>query len=214
MFGCLFVRLQSPPDEADVTIEADALSMLNKNDVPHVPRLVCRVGDTLLISPVGKRLEKWELHHCMELLDSLVAAHGLGVVHRDVRPSNVVEVSDGSALLIDWGCSATIGKSALFSGGLQYASDSALDAMARGVEYTPCAEDDLVSLVRSVYLMTAGQEGSSACLRLRKCTSAGSIRSFWSDVRGASPALRMLEWAALGGGDVLRSALAGLYGRS
>jgi serine/threonine-protein kinase len=47
------------------------------------------------------------VRHASELLDALDAAHGLGIVHRDVKPENIV-LSPHGAVLLDFGIARAV----------------------------------------------------------------------------------------------------------
>jgi serine/threonine protein kinase len=57
----------------------------------------------------------------LRIFDALDAAHAAGVIHCDVRPSNVVIARDGRALLIDFGSSRAPGADARAVGVAAYA---------------------------------------------------------------------------------------------
>jgi serine/threonine protein kinase len=63
-------------------------------------------GDTLEeLDKTGKRIDPEEL--ARELLSALDHIHAAGIVHRDVKPSNVLVTEDGRARLTDFGIAQT-----------------------------------------------------------------------------------------------------------
>ena len=91
--------------------------------------------------------------HLHNLVDCLKGAHDAGVVHRDVRPENIMLDRNGVARLIDWGCAAFTTNAvseAGITGTFRYASDEVLEAAIHGIARKPHPKDDLESLVRVV----------------------------------------------------------------
>lgn len=82
---------------------------------------VLRAGEQLALRETGERQVRADWRNLLVLMtgifDGLNAIHALGVVHRDVKPGNIVVRDDGTAVLIDFGISGilhgTIGREKL-----------------------------------------------------------------------------------------------------
>ncbi|MCX4760887.1 serine/threonine protein kinase [Streptomyces sp. NBC_01275] len=92
-----------------------------------------------------------------EVLSALRAAHEAGVLHRDVKPANVLMSNDGRVVLTDFGIATVEGTSALTMTGEVIGSPEFL-APERALGRTPGPESDLWSLGVLLY---AAVEGNS-----------------------------------------------------
>ncbi|MFE4667767.1 protein kinase [Streptomyces sp. NPDC056716] len=90
-----------------------------------------------------------------EVLAALRAAHGAGVLHRDVKPGNVLLANDGRVVLTDFGIAMVEGSSALTMTGEVVGSPEFL-APERALGRTPGPESDLWSLGVLLYAAVEG----------------------------------------------------------
>ena len=80
-----------------------------------------------------------------EMLDALVHIHGAGILHRDVKPGNIVVEPDGTAKLIDFGIARPLDATAMTRTGLIMATERF--AAPEVMEGRPASErSDLYSL--------------------------------------------------------------------
>ncbi|MFJ8148277.1 serine/threonine-protein kinase [Streptomyces sp. NPDC096048] len=105
-----------------------------------------------------------------EVLAALRAAHGAGVLHRDVKPANVLLANDGRVVLTDFGIAMVEGSSALTMTGEVIGSPEFL-APERALGRTPGPESDLWSLGVLLY---AAVEGASP---FRQDTPLSTLRA-------------------------------------
>jgi serine/threonine protein kinase len=90
------------------------------------------------------------------VLSALETSHAQGVVHRDVKPSNVLITKDGRPVLTDFGIAATAGDPALTSTGVVLGSPAYMSPeRARGKAFGP--ESDLWSLGATLYAAAEGR---------------------------------------------------------
>ncbi|MEB8339920.1 serine/threonine-protein kinase [Streptomyces endophyticus] len=94
-------------------------------------------------------------HIGAEVLTALRAAHDVGVLHRDVKPANVLLSNDGRVVLTDFGIAMVEGTSALTMTGEVIGSPEFL-APERALGRTPGPESDLWSLGVLLYAAVEG----------------------------------------------------------
>ena len=109
-------------------------------------------------------------HIGAEVLAALRAAHDAGVLHRDVKPANVLLANDGRVVLTDFGIATVEGTSALTMTGEVIGSPEFL-APERALGRTPGPESDLWSLGVLLY---AAVEGNSP---FRQDTPLSTLRA-------------------------------------
>ncbi|MFG3508370.1 serine/threonine-protein kinase [Streptomyces sp. NPDC047821] len=105
-----------------------------------------------------------------EVLAALCAAHEAGVLHRDVKPANVLLANDGRVVLSDFGIAAVEGTSNLTMTGELIGSPDFL-APERALGRTPGPASDLWSLGVLLY---AAVEGGTP---FRRDTPLGTLRA-------------------------------------
>jgi serine/threonine protein kinase len=112
-----------------------SLSQVIKQDGPLDPEIVAGIG--------------------AEIADGLSALHADGIMHRDVKPGNVLIREDGVAKISDFGIARTAGDATLTQAGYLTGTPSYFSpALARGAEPTPA--DDVWALGATLYAAVEG----------------------------------------------------------
>ncbi|MGF0172667.1 serine/threonine-protein kinase [Streptomyces sp. Marseille-Q5077] len=135
-----------------------------------VMELVRGISLAELLDAEGPLSPQRAAHIGAEVLSALRAAHEAGVLHRDVKPANVLLSNDGRVVLTDFGIAMVEGSSALTMTGEVVGSPEFL-APERALGRTPGPESDLWSLGVLLY---AAVEGNSP---FRQTTPLSTLRA-------------------------------------
>ncbi|GAA3553213.1 hypothetical protein GCM10022197_05380 [Microlunatus spumicola] len=144
-----------------------------------------------------------------QVASALAEAHQLGIVHRDVKPGNILVADDGTALISDFGISHALGDATLTSTGLVHGTPAYLaPEVARGADSSFAS--DVFSLGATLYAALEGGPpfgtDSNSIALLYKVASgefappqrAGALTPVLMDMLRSDPAARpdMKEAAA------------------
>ncbi|MGK5678631.1 serine/threonine-protein kinase [Actinoplanes sp. URMC 104] len=117
-------------------VPSRSLHQVLQDDGPFSPATAARIG--------------------MALLDALRAAHAAGVVHRDVKPHNVLIGHDGRVVLTDFGLATFVDDGAVTGPGLIVGSPQYVSP-ERARDGTSTPESDLWSLGATLYATVEGR---------------------------------------------------------
>ncbi|GAA4116358.1 hypothetical protein GCM10022415_13350 [Knoellia locipacati] len=133
-----------------------------------------------------------------EVASALTAAHALGIVHRDVKPGNILITPDGGAHISDFGISHAMGDATLTRTGMIHGTPAYLaPEVARGEDASFPA--DVFSLGSTLYAALEGSppfgsDGNSLALlhkvaaaNVSPPTRAGSLTPFLLEMLASEP---------------------------
>jgi eukaryotic-like serine/threonine-protein kinase len=116
-------------------IESTPLSVLLREHGPLTPREAARIG--------------------AQVSSALAAAHKMRIVHRDVKPGNILITEDGSAMMSDFGISHALGDTTITATGMIHGTPAFLaPEVARGQDSSFAS--DVFSLGSTLYTMLEG----------------------------------------------------------
>ena len=117
-------------------VRARPLQEIIDQDGPLPPRRVAEIG--------------------VQLIEALIHAHAAGILHRDVKPSNVMISDDGRAVLTDFGIAQMLGEATLTLTGLVMGSPAYIaPERAQGDKAMPAS--DLWALGATLYTAVEGR---------------------------------------------------------
>lgn len=119
----------------------------------------------------------------VKLSSAVAAAHSRGILHRDLKPGNVMLSDYGEPLLTDFGVARLVDTEASVSGQALSAGFTAPEVIRGG---QPTVASDIFSLGCSLYTLLAGQSP------FRRTADAGLLPALNRTVEEAAPDLRPL----------------------
>ena len=151
--------------------------------VIHLHKYDANLGtqDCLYLTPPLTRITSLTFAHLKSLVEKngpLRKLHDAGLVHRDVRPANIMQDAEGNVYLVDLGACAEKDTIVQYEGTLRYASDDILTLMIHQKtllpKHTPTVADDLMSVVRCAITVERR-------LLVPPTRKAEDVKAYWDD---------------------------------
>ncbi|HEX3150087.1 MAG TPA: protein kinase [Gemmataceae bacterium] len=122
-------------DEEGSKESRDSAAALKKPPAPQIVRQDQNAQTDCDALPIG-----------VAIADALAHAHGRGILHRDVKPANILLTDDGAPMLLDFNLAADETERAASAGGTpRYMSPEQIEAMTNSI-VKPDARSDVYSL--------------------------------------------------------------------
>ncbi len=193
------IKTEGLDDAGRHRIDREARAMARLGDHPNIVTVfdvVEEAGDPQIIAQymaggtLGERLANEDagrlpvpevLRLAEELALALDHAHGLGIVHRDVKPANVWLATDGTAKLGDFGLAAMADQSRLTTEGMVVGTVAYL-APEQAVGRNPDARADLYSFGVVLYELLTGRPpflGDDAVAVISQHLNTAPIATTW-----------------------------------
>jgi len=109
-----------------------------------------------VVAEEGPLSPAWAAQVGLGVLAALRAAHAVGVVHRDVKPGNVLITDDDRVVLTDFGLARTLGHPSITRSGVIIGSPAFM-APERAAQDSTGPESDLWSLGATLYFAVEGR---------------------------------------------------------
>lgn len=187
-----FFELVETPEQLALVIELVEGESLDKIVMRHAPAARARQ------TPCLPFMRAW--HYFEQLLGALAATHELGIVHRDVKPANILVRHDGLAKLTDFGIARLPADVVRRTGGMQPGTGAYMSpeqVLGRELD----GRSDLYSAAIVLYEMLVGftpfedQERSELMIRAAQVDEPPTPLSRWQPQ--APPVLDVLFARAL-----------------
>jgi Protein kinase domain len=148
-------------------------------------------------------------------VDALASAHRRGVLHRDVKPANILFTSDGEPLLSDFGVARWGGRSGLTGDGMTLGTAGYIDpAVVDGAE--PSARSDVYSLGVVCYEALVGRPPFRGLneLAVMRAADRGEYTPLSDALPGVPPAVAAVVERAMARNPAVRFADAAEFARA
>ena len=202
--------------------EATALQRLNHPNVVHFFALVEAPGQLALIiefvdgealdNVIARRaprargtgepclpfMRAW--HYFEQLLGALAATHELGIIHRDVKPGNILIRRDGLSKLTDFGIARLPADEARRSGGIQPGTGAYMSpeqVLGRDLDGRSDLYSAAIVLYEALTGFTPFDDGEKSELMVRASQVDDTPPPITQFIRGAPPVLDLLFARAL-----------------